>query len=75
MDEQAIVEGQFYVLDSIKLRYQAPWTHDWGIEQDCIVYVQDTLIDDNEAVATVHFHNHLTGIVPIFCLESFSKYN
>lgn len=63
--------GKFYVLDVIKLQRDAPWTHDWGINRDCIVYVEEVLPATNEAI--VHFDNQQSGNVPQSVLRNFVK--
>lgn len=34
-----IKTGKFYLLDSLALEKEGPWTYDWGIEMDAIVFV------------------------------------
>jgi hypothetical protein len=65
-----IKEGSFCVLNAVKLKIEAPWSFDWGVNKDVIVYVNKI---NGESSADVFFHHYMSGVVPVSCLTPFDK--
>lgn len=70
-----IKPGKFYLLDSFALEREAPWTHDWGVDVDAIVFVSKVYYSETAGTtcASIYFNHQITGSVPVTCLRTFQS--